>query len=73
MKFILTYLMCVVVSCYKVLEFNSRNLIINKTLVQSIDGNILTIVNHNFIKGQKVLFNSFIAVCSGAEDSMFWC
>jgi len=40
-------------------DFNSRNLIINKTLVQSINGNILTIVNHNFIKGQKVLFNSF--------------
>lgn len=49
-------------------DFNSRNLIINKTLVQSIDGNILTILNHNFIKGQKVLFNSFNLLDSPETD-----
>jgi len=40
-------------------DFNSRNLAVNKTLIGSIDNNIVTITNHNYIKGQKVLFNSF--------------
>jgi hypothetical protein len=39
-------------------DFNSRNLAINKTLIESIDDNIITITNHNYTKGQKVLFNS---------------
>jgi hypothetical protein len=39
-------------------DFNSRNLAINKTIVESVNNNILTISNHNFTKGQKVLFNS---------------
>jgi hypothetical protein len=40
-------------------DFNSRNLAINKTLIESIDNSIITITNHNYIRGQKVLFNSF--------------
>jgi len=39
-------------------DFNSRNLAINKTLIESINNSIITITNHNYIKGQKVLFNS---------------
>jgi len=40
-------------------DAGSRNLAINKTLIQSIENDVITINNHNYIKGQKVLFNSF--------------
>lgn len=42
-------------------DLTSRNLAFNKTEIQDINenNNTLTIVNHSFKKGQKVLFNSF--------------
>ena len=46
MKFILTFLMCAVVSCYKVLEFNSRNLITIRGPIQgSSSTNWITAMN----------------------------
>jgi hypothetical protein len=42
-------------------DLTSRNLAFDKTEIQDIDENtnILSIVNHSFKRGQKVLFNSF--------------
>jgi len=39
-------------------DFNSRNLAINKTLIEAVEDSVITITNHNFIAGEKVLFNS---------------
>jgi hypothetical protein len=42
-------------------DSNSRNLIFDKQEIDdvNVDSNILVIENHKFIRGQKVLFNSF--------------
>ncbi len=40
-------------------DFNSKNLAVNKTLIEAVEDGVITISNHNFIAGEKVLFNSF--------------
>jgi hypothetical protein len=49
---------------------SSRNLAVNKTLIESVNGNILTISNHNFDPGQKVLFNSSSSL-NDPENELF--
>ena len=51
------------ISTYKMFyDFNSRNLIFDKKKIEFISdiNNTFTILNHNFKRGQKVLFNSFL-------------
>jgi hypothetical protein len=38
-------------------DLDRKNILVNKLSIESIDNDILTISNHNLIKGQKVLFN----------------
>jgi hypothetical protein len=51
-------------------DFSSRNLAVNKTLIESVNGNTLTISNHNFDPGQKVLFNSSTSL-NDPENELF--
>jgi hypothetical protein len=51
-------------------DFSSRNLAVNKTLIESVNGNTLTISNHNFDPGQKVLFNSSSSL-NDPENELF--
>jgi hypothetical protein len=51
-------------------DFSSRNLAVNKTLIESINGNIITISNHNLHSGQKVLFNSSSSL-NDPENELF--
>jgi hypothetical protein len=51
-------------------DFSSRNLAVNKTLIESVNDNILTISNHNFDPGQKVLFNSSSSL-NDPENELF--
>jgi hypothetical protein len=49
---------------------SSRNLAVNKTLIESVNGNTITISNHNFDFGQKVLFNSSSSL-NDPENELF--
>jgi hypothetical protein len=51
-------------------DFSSRNLAVNKTLIESVNGTTLTISNHNFDFGQKVLFNSSSSL-NDPENELF--
>jgi len=44
-----------------------KNLIINKKLIEGVNNDIFTISNHNFSKGQKVLFNSQSSTLNGEK------
>jgi hypothetical protein len=51
-------------------DLSSRNLAVNKTLIESVNGSTLTISNHNFDHGQKVLFNSSSSL-NDPENELF--
>jgi hypothetical protein len=51
-------------------DFSSRNLAVNRTLIESVDSNTITISNHNFDFGQKVLFNSSSSL-NDPENELF--
>jgi hypothetical protein len=43
-------------------DFKSRNLILDKKLIESVGNNVITIQNHNLNKGDKLLFNTFTLI-----------